>query len=49
MLKRNRHLTYIGVAKTKRGWRHISYDHDRGVIVPTPRDLIPPPPEKKSP
>ncbi len=49
MFKSNRNLTYIGMARTKRGWKHISFDHDKQVIVPTPSDLIPPPPEKKSP
>ena len=45
----NRNLTYIGMAKTRRGWKHISYDHDKQMIVLTPKELIPFEPEKKSP
>ena len=45
----NRTLTYIGMYKTKRGWKHVSYDHDKKCIVPTPKEFIPLEPEKKSP
>ena len=45
----NRNLTYVGMAKTRRGWKHISYDHDKQMIVLTPREFIPSEPEKKTP
>ena len=49
MQKIHRNLTYLGMIRTKRGWKHVSFDHDKQVMVPTPRDLIPAPLDKKSP
>jgi len=45
----DRDLTYVGMAKTRRGWKHISWDQDKRSIVPTPKELIPKEPEPKHP
>lgn len=45
----NRNLTYVGMAKTRRGWKHVSWDADKRILVPTPKELIPREPEKKHP
>lgn len=49
MFKNKRNLTYIGMGRTKRGWKHLSFDHDTKTVVLTPKDLWPRVPEKKSP